>query len=572
MAGIQDYLNQIKNAIYGKDVRQAIHDGIHQCYEDGKAGAVDLIAREEIAELIAPSGEAPSAAEVTDARIGADGKTYTSLGLANRTQFSDLKSDMRYKIKPFAGDNPLDESDFTRGGINNGIAIPSPTGTRCYSKLINFPYDAMVFPSDTYRIYVWQYDDDGESNPTGLGWKTATFTFDTSKWYRLLIAKRTEDSTPADIETFVSNIYWITYNGTLIKYQGITIVPRGENPIIFSRDVDSQTLKIRVPYITLLFYTNNNTNAFATINTTTDTVWTLGNNQLLVFDMDDFEYKVISQDTFRMAIANKYILVVWNHRGYPKGQWEKYFVQQLERTEWHGFKCINRQGQIDGNEENSIVGLIRAHQLGYDMLRISIMFTADGVPILSHGTTVTIGGTTYTIYETNYSVISSAVTSLDDALTELQKTGCVIVLECKNYGVTANKLESAIAIVSNHGMLDRVKWAVYSKEWCESILEIHPYAAVGIIGNITDNLISDAISIKTSDNEVMLHLYVEDMSSITSAQAMRCHVNGIKIKAGGSASITLTNAIAWSPYIDYVELANVWFPYDSLKLKSMLEE
>lgn len=94
MADIQTYLNLIKTAIYGKDVRQAIHDGIEECYKDGKAGAIDLVARQEIAELVAPSGEAPSAAEVTDARIGADGITYTSLGIANRTQFDNLKDDV----------------------------------------------------------------------------------------------------------------------------------------------------------------------------------------------------------------------------------------------------------------------------------------------------------------------------------------------------------------------------------------------------------------------------------------------------------------------------------------------
>lgn len=51
MADIQTYLDQIKNAQYGKDVRQSIHDGIKQCYEDGKAGAIDLTAREDIAAL-----------------------------------------------------------------------------------------------------------------------------------------------------------------------------------------------------------------------------------------------------------------------------------------------------------------------------------------------------------------------------------------------------------------------------------------------------------------------------------------------------------------------------------------
>ena len=34
MAGIKQYLDNILNAIYGKDVRQSIHDAIEQTYED----------------------------------------------------------------------------------------------------------------------------------------------------------------------------------------------------------------------------------------------------------------------------------------------------------------------------------------------------------------------------------------------------------------------------------------------------------------------------------------------------------------------------------------------------------
>ena len=51
MAEIQTLLNKILNAIYGKDVRQSIHDAILQCYEDGKAGSQDLIARNRVDEI-----------------------------------------------------------------------------------------------------------------------------------------------------------------------------------------------------------------------------------------------------------------------------------------------------------------------------------------------------------------------------------------------------------------------------------------------------------------------------------------------------------------------------------------
>ena len=46
MSDIRDLLILIKTAIYGRDVRQAIHDAIQTCYEEGRAGVVDYIARE----------------------------------------------------------------------------------------------------------------------------------------------------------------------------------------------------------------------------------------------------------------------------------------------------------------------------------------------------------------------------------------------------------------------------------------------------------------------------------------------------------------------------------------------
>lgn len=46
---IEENLRKIQEARYGREVRDAIHDAIHECYEDGRAGATDLIAREQIA-------------------------------------------------------------------------------------------------------------------------------------------------------------------------------------------------------------------------------------------------------------------------------------------------------------------------------------------------------------------------------------------------------------------------------------------------------------------------------------------------------------------------------------------
>jgi hypothetical protein len=52
----------------------------------------DASLQSQINQLIAPSGEAPSAAEVENARVGADGTVYPTLGDAIRTQVTDVKS------------------------------------------------------------------------------------------------------------------------------------------------------------------------------------------------------------------------------------------------------------------------------------------------------------------------------------------------------------------------------------------------------------------------------------------------------------------------------------------------
>lgn len=86
MSNIEQNLEKILASRYGKDVRQSIHDSIHDCYEDGKAGAIDLIARQQIANLVANEGNPEKDSELIDIRIGYDGTNYTSAGEAIRSQ------------------------------------------------------------------------------------------------------------------------------------------------------------------------------------------------------------------------------------------------------------------------------------------------------------------------------------------------------------------------------------------------------------------------------------------------------------------------------------------------------
>ena len=60
-SNIQQFLNKILSSRYGKDVRQAIHDGIQQCYDDATEDST------AIDSTLSNSGEAADAKATGDA-------------------------------------------------------------------------------------------------------------------------------------------------------------------------------------------------------------------------------------------------------------------------------------------------------------------------------------------------------------------------------------------------------------------------------------------------------------------------------------------------------------------------
>lgn len=134
---LDDGLTIQNKAADAKATGDAINSAISN--EASARQATDVNLQTQIDQIIAPSGEAPSAAEVQNARIGAppESTVYPTLGDAIRGQVSDLKSEINeISVKEY-GVNRFDKTAIITGGYlkSDGTIDPNAnwnTSGYCY--------------------------------------------------------------------------------------------------------------------------------------------------------------------------------------------------------------------------------------------------------------------------------------------------------------------------------------------------------------------------------------------------------------------------------------------------------
>ena len=96
MATIQECLSNILKAVYGKDVRQSIHDAIEQCYNDVNDPELNTAAFEKAVQNKIDSGEMAALAladeSVTSKKLASGAVTREKLETGFESELIDIRS------------------------------------------------------------------------------------------------------------------------------------------------------------------------------------------------------------------------------------------------------------------------------------------------------------------------------------------------------------------------------------------------------------------------------------------------------------------------------------------------
>ena len=570
--------------------------------EAATRASTDSNLQAQINQIVAPSGEAPSAAEVQNARIGADGVTYDTLGTAIRTQVDELKGDLdgvdsRFsesiteiegRVSTGAFDLCADKKAFALGGYNtSGIfdktaknaigrvnAVKISRGTKI-NIILNGLQVRLYYLSSNNGGYIgrsdWITSDmeyvaefDGYVSPSFKKLDSSLFPPDftdllTSNLFVYnTYAEKVKNELKEDIETVKStSAYELKENIETVKSTSVWVGTSGSrNPITVK--TNGTGLIVSVPNRLMFIGLADE----IVVKDFTEQTFNLLHNDVLYWDINAENFGVVNSNSLN-TIGKPYVILCYANNGKALGQWERYFILDSLATKkeinalQHGTTIfVSRQGEVNGNTQHSVQGILDSKKYGYTHIRVSVQFTSDGVPVLLHDANlgaafpvwdgdvqITNGGliSTYSLATLNqytYGNTHEPLMTLATCVELCKKIGLKLLLEFKQNTLPSfENMEYAYNIVANHGMTDEVIWNGYNKKYLSYITQIDAKAHMGYIAKPVSQVeIDKACELLTGENDVIFNLYDSDMPNFTTELHQYGAKKHVRFKVGSAYS------------------------------------
>lgn len=175
----------------------------------GNSVAALNVERARINELLKlKEGSTTGDAELTDIRVGADGKTYSSAGTAVREQIADIKTSLHHGMdNANVGVMTLEsKANFGRGSLLNGADAVNHQRIRSNNTIVA-DTDVTLKVNDGYRFAVHFFTAEGVFESES-GWVTTSREIPAGAIFKIVIGLVNEVAVDADIPLFAQQVYY----------------------------------------------------------------------------------------------------------------------------------------------------------------------------------------------------------------------------------------------------------------------------------------------------------------------------------------------------------------------------